>query len=131
MQAKGNQGTWRKKRSRDHAQVRVAMGFDGLAAFHVPKPFENKGLWRQWKHANLCIDQGGDGLSMVHALGYLKDIQANCTPWYDPEHGQNRDVWLSIGECHLTSFFSWSCACSTYPMDLMSRTNASSRCGPS
>ena len=78
----GHKDAWRpKKRYRISAekwiiavdkQLQVCSGFGGLS-FIMPQwdlPLWAHSNWRQWPHAGGVLDQGGDGLSAVHAVLY-------------------------------------------------------------
>ena len=50
--------------------------------------------WRKWPHATITIDQGGDGLSAMHALQYM--MLVNVTALYDWCHGAQRDFHVAF-----------------------------------
>ena len=52
--------------------------FGGLD-FILPKDTAcwNKENWRSWPSASVAMDQGGDGLSGVHALMYKEELRLN------------------------------------------------------
>ena len=75
-------------------QVRVSTTFGGLSVLHQEPATKCYADWRSWYHSSRASDQGGDELSQSHALQYLEEIKCNITPYYDPEHGINRDIWL-------------------------------------
>ena len=107
---KSNEGkwTWRPaKRNRVSAchwamnvdnQIKHTLGFEGLKAF-VPKAQQS---WKTWKHMNVAIDQGGDGLA---ACNFLLSLGCCLTIWCDFSHGANNDVNAAIKEMGLWSFW--------------------------
>ena len=68
---------------------------DGLVEFSEARNVKKD--WRLWAHASLASDQGGDQVSMAHALKYGSTMKCNVTPFWCAQHGCNRDVWLSLG----------------------------------
>ena len=56
--------------------LRVSTSFGGLD-FILPKDTAcwNKENWRSWPSASVAMDQGGDGLSGVHALMYKEELR--------------------------------------------------------
>ena len=77
---------------------------EGLSAFHVPAEEEDTADYRQWKHLSLVTDQGSDMLSASYALLYKPDLKLNCSVYFDPSHGANRDFWLAVGDHSLLNF---------------------------
>ena len=65
-------------------QIKHSLGLQGLQSF-VPQDLE----WQKWRHMNVAIDQGGDGLS---ACNYLLAVGCCLTIWCDFSHGANNDV---------------------------------------
>ncbi|CAK0874818.1 unnamed protein product [Prorocentrum cordatum] len=49
-------------------------------------------VWSQWPRCVLSSDQGGDGLSAIHAALYKEDLELNIWPFWDWCRGANRDV---------------------------------------
>ena len=77
-------------------QLQVCTSFGGLK-FVKPNwssPTWNDKSWRAWPHMATCLDQGGDGLSAVHAMLYL--LSLNVTPWFDWAHGIQNDIWTAF-----------------------------------
>ena len=74
--------------------IRVGTQWDGLHSFcrNPTGPFWATKAWRRWPHLTLCQDQGGDGLSGVLCLKYLKKLRGNVTEWWDQSHGIGNDL---------------------------------------
>ena len=58
--------------------LRVSTSFGGLDCI-LPKDTAcwNKENWRSWPSPSVAMDQGGDGLSGVHALMYKEELRLN------------------------------------------------------
>ena len=106
--AEGGKVSWRpKKKHRVSAchwamnvdnQIKISLGLNGLKAF-VPS---DKRDWTSWRHMNVAIDQGGDGLS---ACNWLMAMGCCLTIWCDFSHGANNDINGAIKELGLWSFW--------------------------
>lgn len=79
-------------------QIKCSLGLDGLKAF-VPKKEDD---WTKWRHMNVAIDQGGDGLA---ACNVLLSLGCCLTIWCDFSHGSNNDVNATIKDLGLWSFW--------------------------
>ena len=102
----GHRDAWRpKKRFRVAAekwvlaidrQLRVSTSFGGLKFLKPDEsdPTWSRQNWRAWPHMATILDQGGDGLSGIHAMLWL--LLLNVTPWFDPAHGIQNDMWTGF-----------------------------------
>jgi hypothetical protein len=77
-------------------QVRTSTSWSGLMTIQY-NPLKTPWIdanWKSWPHLQTCEDQGGDGVSAVHALEYF--LQCNHDAVYDWCHGCRRDAQLGL-----------------------------------
>ena len=102
----GHKAAWRpRKRYRVSAEkwilavdnaIKHSTSLPGLAfaKFNSLNNVWRPSNWRKWPHTTCTIDQGGDGLSAVHALMYM--LLLNITVLYDWCHGAQRDFFVTF-----------------------------------
>ena len=73
----------------------------GKLLFPRTRGFE---YFRNIPHLNISSDQGSDMLCALFALLYFAGVKINCTLWFDPAHGCNRDFWGAALSQDLRSF---------------------------
>lgn len=100
----GRQASWRPKPlkrvsakhwldSKDN-MIRVGSSWAGLSSV-VPRASDEwaEGSWSSWRHLQLCMDRGPDGVCAGNCLLYSPDIRANVTCWFDESHDLENDLY--------------------------------------
>lgn len=74
----------------------------GLADFAYPMPRLAEVPWRDQLHLQVALDQGSDGLA---AASFLRHLGVNATFIMDWSHGVQNELYESLRECALWSFW--------------------------
>lgn len=73
--------------------IRVGTEWQGLISVTPGSTDERlKSRWQFWKHLQLCMDRGPDGICASNALLY-SSVRSNVTCWFDEPHDLENDLY--------------------------------------